>query len=425
MEDNYIPRLIDGQVQEYLNNFGAVAIEGCKWCGKSTTAKQFAASSIELQNTEENQNVLQLAANQPSLILQGDKPRLIDEWQDAPEIWDAIRYDVDSTGLVGQYILTGSSVPRKKRPKHSGAGRIAKITMRPMSLYESHESDGSISLKNLFDGNIHIKGTSDLKLPDIAYLCVRGGWPSAIVRKPTNPSLLAREYLNAIIDRSDGFENAEYYSPGRMRALLRGLARGISTPIKLTTLISDIASNTGTTISDVTAANYIATLEQTHLLDDIEAWSPNLRSKTQIRSAKKRNFSDPSLAANALYASQEDLITDFNSFGLIFESLALRDLNIYAQSLGGNLYYYRDANGLESDAIIHLNNGRWCAIEIKLGADEETLDEAAKSLLRFQDAVDTDSMKEPSFLMILSGISKYAYRRKDGVLVIPIGCLKP
>lgn len=422
----YLPRLIDSKIKSRLQDFGAIYIEGCKWCGKSTTAKQFAKSSIELQNTSANQNLIALADNQPNLILQGEKPRLIDEWQDLPKIWDAIRYDIDNTGLAGQYILTGSSTPRKDKPRHSGAGRFAGISMRPMSLFESEESNGSVSLRSLFDiPNQDISGQADLDLPAIAYLCARGGWPIGVVRKPSSATTLAREYLKIIINREEGFNELEYYSPERMRALLRSLSRNIASPIKLTTTIKDITENTSVSISDTTLANYIAILEQAHILDDIEAWSPKLRSKAQIRSNKKRSLVDPSLAVASLYASENDLLMDFNTFGLIYEALALRDLKTYAEALDGEVYYYRDQSGTECDAIIHLLDGRWAGIEIKLGATTETLDAAAKNLLTFKNNIDTNKMHEPSFLMVLSGISNYAYRRKDGIIVAPIGCLAP
>lgn len=425
MKDNYLPRIVDKIVESRLKDFGAVSIVGCKWCGKSTTGRQFAKSYIELQNTEDNQNILAVAENQPSLILEGDKPRLIDEWQDVPGVWDAIRHDVDKTRLAGQYILTGSSTPRARKPRHSGAGRFAQITMRPMTLFESSDSNGDISLSELLKSPKTISGTSDLDLQSIAYLCTRGGWPISVIRKPSDPFSIAKEYLKIITEREEGFDNVEYYSPGRMRALLRSLSRNISSPVKMTTTIADIAKNTGTSISDTTLANYISILERIHLLDDIEAWSPKIRSKAQIRSSKKRNLADPSLAVASLYANQNDLIMDFNSFGLIYESLALRDLKVYAESIGGDLYYYRDQNGVECDAVIHLDDGNWAGIEIKLGNTDEVIDTAAKSLLSFKNTIDAEVMREPAFLMVLSGISKYAYRRKDGVYVVPIGCLRP
>ena len=419
----YIPRIIDKEIKDDLDFFGAVNIDGCKWCGKSTTAEQFAASLIKLQDPK-NKPLIEAAQGQPSIILDGDKPRLIDEWQDFPDIWDAVRTDVDETKLAGQYILTGSSTPRKNKPRHSGAGRIATVKMRPMSLYESGDSSGEVSLKKLFDAPKKITGTANYKLEDVAYLCARGGWPESVIKKPKNPTRIAREYLEAICEREGGFDELEYYSSGRMRALLRGLARGISAPSRTSTLIKDVAENTGTTISDVTATNYLGILEKIHIIDDIEAWCPKLRSKTEIRTSKKRNLVDPSLVVAALYASENDLLSDYNSFGLIFESLAMRDLRIYAEALDGELFYYRDKNGLECDAIVHLIDGRWGAMEVKLGDGVEVIDEAANDLISFADAVDSSKMREPSFLAIVSGTAKVAYRRPDGVYVIPIGCLK-
>lgn len=412
-------------IETRLKDFGALWIKGCKWCGKSTTGKHFAKSVVELQNTEENKNILAVAADQPSIILSGEKPRLIDEWQDAPEIWDAIRYDVDNSNLKGQYILTGSSTPRNNKPKHSGAGRFATIHMRPMSLYESGDSNGAVSLISLFDGKKNISGTSDINLEEIAYLCARGGWPSNIVNKPSDPIALAKEYLEVIIDRGEGYDQIPYYSSSRMKALLRSLSRNIASPIKLTTLITDIQNNTDVNISDVTIANYMSILEQSFLIDDVEAWSPKLRSKTQMRNSRKRCFADPSIAVSSLYANQHDLILDYETFGLIFESMAIRDLKVYAEAIGGDLYYYRDQNGTECDAVIHFVDGRWGGIEIKLSDNPEKIEEAATSLKHFASIVDTETMQEPSFLMVLSGICRYAYRRDDGVYVVPIGCLKP
>lgn len=421
--NEYIPRLVDEDLQEKLENFGAVNIVGCKWCGKTRTAKEFAKSSIELQNP--NDKSIPLIKSEPSLALKGDHPRLIDEWQDIAEIWDAVRYDVDKTGEVGQYILTGSSTPRKDKPKHSGAGRFADVKMRPMSLYESGDSDGSVSLKQLFEPNTEVEGEALHRLGDIAYLCARGGWPSSVVRKPTNPLLLPKEYLKKIINREDSFSNMEYYSPGRMQVLLRSLARKTATPIRIATTVNDIVQNTGTNITDVTVVNYLSVLEQLYLLEDVEAWSPKLRSKTDIRTTKKRFFVDPSLAVASLYASENDLLSDAETFGLIFESMVLRDLRIYSEAIGGELFYYRDKNGIECDAIIHLLDGRWGAIEIKLGSADETIESASASLRAFESQIDTTTMNNPSFLMIISGDSKYAYRRDDGVYVVPIGCLKP
>ena len=422
-KDEYLARVADKLVRERLENFGAVNIDGCKWCGKTRTAKEFSRSFIELQNPE-NKDVISLIKSQPSLALKGEKPRLIDEWQDAPQIWDAIRYEVDNSGEVGRFLLTGSATPRKSRPRHSGAGRIASVKMRPMSLFESGDSNGAISLERLFKGETEVEGRSELKFEDLAFLCIRGGWPSNVVRKTTMPELLPKEYLGMIAEREDSFSELDYYSPGRMKALLRSLARNTATPMKMTTILKDVGENTGVSISDMTLGNYLAILEQVYLIEDIEAWSPKLRSKTEIRTTRKRFLVDPSLAVASLYASREDLIRDVRTFGLIFETLCLRDLKTYMEAIGGDVFYYRDKNGLEADAILHRANGDWGAVEIKLGADMETVETAAESLKNLKDKVDVERGKEPTFLMVLTGNGNFGYRREDGVFVVPIGCLK-
>ena len=419
----YLPRIIDQEIKNKLDFFGAVSIEGCKWCGKSTTAEHFANSSIKLQDPA-NRSLLEAVEGQPDIILEGEKPRLIDEWQDFPGIWDAVRTDVDTNHLAGQYILTGSSTPRKAKPRHSGAGRIATIKMRPMTLYESGDSTGSVSIAELFSGAKSIQGRAELNIKDIAYLCARGGWPESVIKKPTNPSMVAREYLEAITDREDSFNELEYYSSGRMKSLLRSLAREISAPARISTLVADVAQSTGASLSDVTITNYLSILEKIYIIDDVEAWTPKLRSKTDIRVTKKRNLVDPSLAVAALYASEADLMKDFNSFGLLFESLVMRDLRVYIEAIEGQLFYYRDKNGLECDAILHTIDGKWAGIEIKLGDGVEVLDTAAKQLLKFASNIDDNKMQPPTFLAIISGTAKIAYRRPDGVFVIPIGCLK-
>ncbi|MBQ9180840.1 ATP-binding protein [Candidatus Saccharibacteria bacterium] len=450
----YLPRVIDKEVSDKLSFFGAVSIDGCKWCGKSTTAEQFAASSIKLQDPA-NQSFIEAAKSQPSVILQGAKPRLIDEWQDFPEVWDAIRTDIDSAHLSGQYILTGSSTPRTSKPRHSGAGRIATINMHPMSLYESGESNGAVSLRELFNDNAPANNYNNVavgtpvsvpeiapaknsnkngtfiaeapacSLEEIAYLCARGGWPESVIKKPKYPTTIAREYLEAITNREGSLDDLDYYSPSRMRTLLRSLARGVSEPAHISTILQDIASDSSASLSENTIAAYISILEKIHIVDDIEAWSPRLRSKTEIRTGKKRNLADPSLVVAALFASESDLLRDFNSFGLIFESLVMRDLRVYAEAMEGELFYYRDKNGLESDAIIHLVDGTWCAIEVKLGDAADVLDEAARKLLKLASLVDDARMAAPSFLAIVSGTAKLAYRRPDGVYILPITSLRP
>jgi len=421
---NYLPRIIDQEIKNKLDFFGAISIDGCKWCGKSTTAEQIAKSSIKLQDPE-NRPLIEGAQGQPGIILEGEKPRLIDEWQDFPAIWDAIRTNIDRSHLSGQFILTGSSTPRKEKPRHSGAGRIATVKMRPMTLYESGDSNGAVSLKALFDGAEKISGIANLDIKRIAHLCARGGWPESVIKRPTNPTTIAREYIEAIVEREDSFNELEYYSTGRMKALFRSLARGVSEPARISTIVSDVAENTGTSLSDVTIANYLAILEKIHIIDDVEAWTPKLRSKTDIRTTKKRNLVDPSLAVASLYATEDDLVKDFNSFGLIFESLAMRDLRVYIEAMEGELFYYRDKNGLECDAVLHTVDGKWAGIEVKLGDGVEVIDSAANQLLKFVSIVENTETQKPAFLAVLSGTAKIAYRRPDGVFVIPIGCLKP
>ena len=418
---NYLPRLVDEVLNKKLDLYGAVLIEGCKWCGKSTTAKQFSKSLLELQNPVTFENNMEIANTRPDLLLQGDKPRLIDEWQDAPMIWDAIRYDVDNTGLKGQYILTGSATPSQDKPRHTGTGRIVRLLMRPMSLYESNDSVGCVSLNDLFNGIDDIKGVSKLRLEDIAFLCMRGGWPAGIEFKGNDASVIARDYLESVINNDiqtvDGIER----NPSRIRFVLRSLARNVSSTANLSVIREDIKNN-NSDISEKTISSYINALERLYIIDDVEAWCPKLRSKTDIRVSKKRNFVDPSLALAALRATDKDLLKDFNTFGLIFEAMCIRDLKIYAQDIDGDVFYYRDKTGLECDAVIHLRDGRWGAVEIKLGSNK-SIEEAANNLLKFKNVVDTDEMNEPAFLMILTG-TEYAYRRQDGIYVVPIGCLK-
>lgn len=417
----YLPRLVDDVLLKKMKLYGAVCIRGCKWCGKSTTAKQHSKSYLELQNPVTLQNNMAIADTRPDLLLQGDKPRLIDEWQDVPVIWDAVRYDVDNSGLKGQYILTGSASPIKNRPKHTGTGRIINILMRPMSLYESRDSIGSVSLQELFEKKIDISGVSKLSLEDIALLCAKGGWPAGLGFTGEDSYAIARDYLESIINNEmKAFDNVERNS-SRIRSVLRSIARNISTTANLSVIRDDIATS-DIDVTEKTIAEYIKVLEEIYIVDDVEAWQPKLRSKTDIRTSKKREMVDPSLVVAALRATDKDLLKDFNTFGLVFEALCIRDLKIYSQNIDGEVYYYRDKSGLECDAVVHLHNGKWGAIEIKLGSDK-AIDEAAKNLLKFRDSIDISEMNEPSFLMVLTG-TEYAYKREDGVYVVPLGCLK-
>lgn len=419
--EKYLPRVYDEILTKKLNLYGAILITGPKWCGKSTTAKQIAKSILELQNPRTRENNLEIAKTRPDLLLEGDKPRLIDEWQDAPSIWDAIRYDVDNTGLKNQYILTGSVTPREDEPKHTGTGRIIRILMRPMSLYESNDSTGEVSLKDLFDSNDEIKGISNKEYEDIAYLCARGGWPGSLTVSKEGSIIIARDYLESLIANDINTIDSVYRNPERLRTILRSLARNICTSANLSTIKNDTSYN-DSEISEKTISDYINALSKLYVIDDVKAWCPKLRSKTDIRTSPKRCFIDPSIAVASLRATDKDLLKDFNTFGLIFESLVLRDLKIYAQTLDGDVFYYRDKSGLESDAIIHLKDGRWGAVEIKLGS-EDAINEASENLIKLSNVVDVKEMNEPSFLAIITA-GKYAYRRPDGVYVIPITTLK-
>lgn len=425
-KDEYIPRLMDDILKKKLDFYGAVSLEGCKWCGKSTTAKRIAKSVLEIQDPTTAENNKALALNDPMILLSGEKPRLIDEWQDTPALWDAIRYDVDRSGLSGQYILTGSVTPKKRKPRHSGAGRILRLTMRPMTMFESGDSTGQVSLGELFYGSKDVSGASDLGPGEIAHICVRGGWPVSVKRKRADVRNVATEYLETILgdETSKNSDNDITFSPAKMRVVIRSLARNIASPVTLTTIMKD-AMLAGEPITDKTLAEYLDVLSRIHVLDDVKPWSTQLRSKTTIRAGVKRCFSDPSLVTAALLASEDDLRMDSQTFGAVFESLVLRDLKVYAESLGGHLYYYRDKAGRESDGVIHLSDGKWCAVEVKLGSNEEAIEEGAESLKRFLSNVDTGVMREPSFMMVLTATTNYAYRRKDGIYVVPIGCLRP
>ena len=422
--NKYIPRLIDSVLEKKLRAHGAILLEGCKWCGKSTTAKQQAKSVLELQNPETYSDNIELAKTKPSILLEGEKPRLIDEWQDAPVLWDAIRYDLDKSQQKGQYILTGSATPTTNAPRHSGTGRIIRLTMRPMSLFESGDSTGEVSLRGLFDGAQDVSGKSKKDIEDYAYLCARGGWPDSIVNPPEDAIEVASEYINAIVENDINSVDSALHSPKKMRLVLRSIARNISSPTNITTIFNDTKNDSDiASVSDKTVKEYLDALEKLHIRDDVEAWSPQLRSKTEIRTSSKLGLVDPSLAVAALFASERDLIKDFRTFGLIFESLCARDLKIYAQHIGGEVMYYRDGAGLECDNIIHLRDGRWGAIEVKLGSMDR-VEEGAENLKTLEKRIDVDAVGAPSFKMILTA-TEHAYCREDGIFVVPIGCLKP
>lgn len=417
--EKYIPRIIDKEIDDLLKIMGAVLIEGCKWCGKSTTGAKHAKSIIELQNPNNQEEYNQINNTKPSLFLNGDKPRMFDEWQMYPVIWDAIRTDVDHTGLKGQYILTGSARPQEGTTMHTVTGRISRVLMRPMSLYESGESTGEVSLMDLFN-NLDIVGESKLSLEDIASIIVRGGWPAAINIKEGIKYRISKEYVKSLIHEEvkniDGVER----NPEKMQSVLRSLSRNIATPVSNATLVNNVKNNFDNEISRPTLNDYINTLEKLYVIEEIKATNLNLRSKYAIRTTSKKIFVDPSIATATLEITPNDLLKDLNTFGFMFESLCLRDLEIYSQSHGGNITFYRNENDFEIDAILKLSNGKWGAIEIKLGAGY--IDEAAKNLLKLKENIN-EKATPPSFLMVLTA-SNYSYRRNDGVYVVSIGTLK-
>ena len=422
MENKYLKRIADRVLQDRLAASGAVLIEGPKWCGKTRTALENSKSHLFMQDPDKAISYLKAADTKPSLLLKGDTPRLLDEWQTAPVLWDAVRFMVDQRGKSGQFILTGSAVPKDNVVQHTGTGRISRLLMRPMSLYESMESNGSVSLKALFDGETEIDNFSTLTIEQITFAIVRGGWPASIGKSEKIALRHAIDYVEAIINtdvsRVDGIEK----NPVRVRALLRSLSRNISTLATIRTIHDDIAmGDAEESISEKTISQYLRALDRIFVTENLPAWNPVLRSKTAIRTSPKRQFVDPSIAAAVLRLTPSRMLEDFNYFGFLFESLCDRDLRIYAEAIDGQVFHYRDASGLEADAVIALNDGRWAAVEVKLGSKE--IEDAAVHLLELKNKVNTEKMREPSFLMILTG-SEIAYRREDGVYVVPLGCLK-
>ncbi len=418
----YKKRVVDEILQLNLESHGAVLIEGAKWCGKTTTASQFAKSILLFQDPETVESNLELARIKPSKLLEGEVPHLIDEWQMAPKLWDAVRFEVDKRDAFGQFILTGSATPPNlSEIHHSGVGRFTKMLMRPMSLYESGESTGEVSLKALFDGE-EVDGSSKLDIDALAFLVCRGGWPKSLECSERVALRQAIGYHRLIvtsdISRADGVNR----SPARATALMRSYARNIAAQTPTESIVQDI--NAGDSMSYDTVASYIDALRKIFVIEEAPAWCPNLRSRTAIRTAPTRYYVDPSLAAASLGIGPNDLLNDLNTMGLLFENLCFRDLRIYAELLEGEVYHYRDKNGLECDAVVHLRNGSYGLIEIKLGGAKR-IDEGAATLRKLADNLDTTRIKPPAFLAVLTGTGSYAYRREDGILVIPIGTLKP
>ena len=419
----YLPRLVEGVIAESMETNGCVVIEGAKWCGKSTTAGRFAKSVVTLQKPATFRQYKMLADIGDGNLLSGEKPILFDEWQKLPDLWDYIRAEIDETGARGSFILTGSAKPMEDTKRHSGTGRIKKITMRTMSMWESGESTGEVSLAGMFKGQGKISGRQGHTLRDIAHLICRGGWPAAVLEHDKRLGLQhARDYVESLITVDVTNVDDIKRNPARARAILKAYARNVSTAAPMTTIQKDIEANHA--VADIrTLDSYINAFAKLFVIEDTQAWCPRLRSKTAIRTTNTRHFADPSIAAVVLNATPDDLMDDVGTLGLLFENFAVRDLKVYAQMLGGHVFNYHDKDGLEADAIIHLNNGQWGAVEIKLGG-ECLINAGAEKLLALSQKIDAATMKAPAFLMTLTATGEFAYRRPDGVCVVPVGCLR-
>ena len=421
----YRPRLADNILAHKLKGKGAVLIQGPKWCGKTTTAEQMAKSILYMSKPEDVKANLVAADIQPSTLLEGKTPRLIDEWQIAPKLWDAVRFEVDHRNKQGQFILTGSAVPPDNDEiYHTGTGRFAWIKMRPMTLFESGESTGEISLKELFNQPKEILAQNKLDdLNRLAFLICRGGWPGALDMEDDIALEQAFDYFDAIVNSDISRVDNVQRDSERAKRLMKSYARHQGAQTANTVIRDDILVNDAESLTEDTVYAYTNALRKIFVIEDMPAWNPNLRSKTAIRTSDTRYFIDPSIATASLGLGPEDLIKDLNTMGLFFETLCVRDLRVYAESLDGQVYHYRDKSGLECDTVIHLRNGSFGLVEIKLGGDT-LIEEGAQNLKKFSAKIDTKKMKEPSFLMVLTGTGKFAYRREDGVYVVPVGCLR-
>lgn len=421
---NYRPRIIDSLLHQQLSAVGGVLIEGPKQCGKTTTAEEASNSQIYMSDPTNQKRNLSLAKLNPNLLLRGATPRLVDEWQIAPELWDTARFEIDHRKEVGQFIFTGSAVPTdRSKIFHSGTGRFAWLKMRTMSLFESGESNGQVSLRELFDGHLDIACTNDYDLEAVAFMACRGGWPAALELSKQAALLHATNYCDAIVNtdisRVDGIER----NPDQTRRLLRSYARNQGSQTPISALIQDMQLVNSDAENRRTVSSYLNALQQIFVIEDLKAWNPNLRSKTAIRTSDTRYFSDPSLCATALGIGPHDLVLHPETFGFIFETLCIRDLRVYADALDGEVYHYRDKNNLECDAVLHRRNGSFGLIEIKLGGDA-AVEHGASTLRRLAAKIDVEKMGKPSFLMVLTAVGDFAYQREDGVLVVPICCLR-
>lgn len=416
---DYIPRLADIQLKKELKAFGAVVIVGPKRCGKTTTALQHSNSTVFMLDSVMSETYKWQAKNNPIAILEGDNPKLIDEWQIVPSLWGAIRHEIDMRREEGLYILTGSVTVDEEALTHSGAGRITKMRMRTMSLYESGNSVGEVSLADLFKGRTSIRGLSKMKIRDISGAIARGGWPGTLSMDEASARRQVAGYCETVLDSDIQTVDGKTRNKQAMRSILKSLSRNESTAAPDTTILKDMQEYGDMHIN--TLRSYLRTLDRIYVTDNMQAWSPKLRSKSTVMSTDTRHLADPSIAAYFLGAGPEDLENDPRTFGLLFESLVVRDLRAYTQALDGDVYHYRDRDGLEADAIIHLHNGKWCAIEVKLGTHD--IDEGAKNLIKLRNKIDEDRMNPPTFLAVITGIGP-AYTREDGVHVIPVGCLR-
>ena len=423
----YRPRIADQLLAESLEALGAVLVQGTKWCGKTTTSVHHANSVLYMDDPTQKAQNLALAQTNIKQLLAGATPRVIDEWELAPELWDAARFEVDHRDEhVGQFIFTGSAVPKEKDKEkmfHSGAGRFDWITMRPMSLWESGDSTGDVSITDLFDGAMP-EGTSSIDLDRLAFLTCRGGWPGALTLSENAALHVSRAYIKAVVNSDINRVDDVKRDPDLMLRIIRSLARNQGEQIPYTTIRADVINNEKVQLSDDTVESYVKVLKKIFLEEDMRAWNPNLRSKTAIRTTDTRYFVDPSIATAALGLGPKDLINDLIDFGFYFETLAVRDLRVYADALDGEVVHYRDKNGLECDAVLHRRNGSYGLIEIKIGG-ADNIEKGAKTLKDLASKIDTTKMKAPAFMMVVTGIGQYAYRRPDGVCVVPIGCLKP
>lgn len=418
----YLSRIADDLLERKLRSSAAVLIEGPKWCGKTSTGTQIANSVIYIQDPDKRETYRKMADTQPSLLLQGETPRMIDEWQTIPVIWDAVRFAADKRQEMGQFILTGSATPvDDDEIEHTGLGRIARMRMRPMSLWESLESAGQVSLRDLFDGTQEMgMFENPLTIQALAYTMCRGGWPGTLKLEAEDALEVAFNYLDELVNVDINKVDQSEKKPERVLSILRSYARNISTMTTATTIMQDVKAN-DISITDKTLSNYLTALRRLFVIEDVKAWQPSLRSKTGIRTSDKRHFVDTSIATAVLGLTPQSLLEDFNLFGFLFEDFCVRDLRIYLQPLRGTVYHYHDNNNLEADAILRLQDGRWAAVEVKTGSKE--IEAAANNLLKLASTVDTSKVSDPSFLMVLTG-GEYAYRRDDGVYVVPIGCLK-